>query len=113
MPLPTRRGRAQGAYRATRQSSQRDDQLARAPAIAQRGNRFGGAFEGEGRADLRRDLALGPPAEQLVDVRSIAPGLARGERAPKDAADVAALEQGEVERELRDARGKADDEGTT
>ena len=37
-------------------------------------------------------------------------GIAGGEGAPEDAADVAALEQGEVERQLRDAGGEADDE---
>src|SRR5271165_1105684 len=38
------------------------------------------------------------------------PGLARGEFSPEDADDLATLEQGQIERQLGDARGKADDE---
>src|SRR3546814_16848012 len=41
---------------------------------------------------------------------AVARRLARDESAPEDARDVAALEQGQVERQARDARREADDQ---
>src|SRR3546814_3906621 len=48
--------------------------------------------------------------EQSRDIGAVAGRFARDECAPEDAGDVAALEQGQVERQARDAGVKADDQ---
>ena len=73
--------------------------------------RLAGALERQRRVDRGAQLALGDPREQLLAVRAVLRGLAHRERAPEHADDLAALEQHEVERNLRDvAGGEADDE---
>src|SRR3546814_15743683 len=72
--------------------------------------RSAAVFEAEALRDARLDLALFPQLEQPRDISAVARRLARDESAPEDARDVAALEQGQVERQARDARGEADDQ---
>src|SRR5204863_8764256 len=63
------------------------------------------------RIDRRGQLAFRDPREDLFGVRAIARRLAHRERAPEHADDLAALQQYEIERDLRDvARGEADHE---
>src|SRR5580765_525004 len=109
MPLP-RRSSAPFGWRANRQASKCHHQLSDGLAVTKRFDRLAGAIQRIGRADLGRDLVLAPPAEQLFDVLGVSLRVASHERAPEDSAYVAALEQGEVERKLRDARRESDDE---
>src|SRR3546814_5660675 len=64
--------------------------------------RSAAVFEAEALRDARLDLALFPQLEQPRDISAVARRLARDESAPEDARDVAALEQGQVERQARD-----------
>src|SRR6476646_4911810 len=80
---------------------QRHHDLADRAPVAERGDRLAAPFQREGRADLRRDPSLVPPPEQGFDVLGVALRVTGGERAPEYAAHVAALEQSEVERQLR------------
>src|SRR3546814_5264031 len=86
-----------------------DDQLADRRPVAELGNRLAAVFEAEALGDARLDLALFPQLEQPRDISAVALGFTRDESAPEDARDVAALEQGQVERQARDARREADD----
>src|SRR5690606_1838287 len=61
------------------------------------------------RADERPKLALGAPGSELREVPLVALRLARRERSPEHADDLAALEQDEVDRKLRDAAGREAD----
>src|SRR3546814_4851559 len=72
--------------------------------------RSAAVFEAEALRDARLDLALFPQLEQPRDISAVARRLARDERAPEDARDVASLEQGQVARQARDARREADDQ---
>src|SRR4051812_13639643 len=106
---PSAKHRANCRTPSPRRSSRRSDRYDELPdrlAVAQRGDCVPPALERIGRADLRRDLAFGPPAEQLFDMRRITLRIARSKRSPEHAAHVAALEQGQVERELGDTRGE-------
>ena len=58
---------------------------------------------------MRRELALGGPAHELGHVGLMALRIALDERAPEHADDVAALEQREIERNLRDLAGRKAD----
>src|SRR3546814_8486736 len=91
-------------------SSDGDDQFADRGAVAGLGDRLAAVFEAEAFGDARADLALFPQLEQPRDIGAVAHRLARDESAPEDARNVAALEQGQVERQARNARGEADDE---
>src|SRR5690348_4512447 len=93
---------AQSCSRATSTGSKRHHQLADGAAIAECGDGLTGALERIGAADSRSDVALAPPAEQLLDMRRVALGVAREKPAPEHAAHVAALEQSQVERQPRD-----------
>src|SRR6185437_12037951 len=110
---PPRTMRVRSGCRATRQDSQGHHQLADRLAIAKLGDRFAGALQGIGCADFRRDSPLLPPAEQLLHVLGIALRLAREKAAPEHAANVTALEESEVQRELCNTRREADDEEAT
>src|SRR6185312_10583671 len=101
--------RVRSGCRATRQHSQGHHQLADRIAIAKLRDRFAGVLQGIGCTDFRRDSPLPPPAEQLLHVLGIALRLAREKAAPEHAANVTALEESEVQRELCDTRRKADD----
>src|SRR3546814_9353899 len=90
--------------------SDRNHQLADRAAVAELGDRLAAVGEREAFGDARSDLALLPQLEQPRDIGAVALRLARDEGAPEDAGDVAALEQRQVERQARDARGEADDE---
>src|SRR5690606_18528689 len=74
------------------------------------GDRLAAVGETEAFGDARADLALLPQLEQPRDIGAVARRLTCDEGTPEDARDVAALEQGQVERQARDARGEADDE---
>src|SRR4051812_28022110 len=82
---------------------ERHHQFADRFAVAQSSDRLAAVLERIGRADLRRDLAFPPPAEQLFDMRRVALGVARDEPAPEHTAHVAALQQRQVERQPGDA----------
>src|SRR3954468_20367736 len=59
--------------------------------------------------DVAGELALGGPARELVEARAIALGLALHPFAEIDADHLAAFEQGEIERQLRDLAGREAD----
>ena len=89
-------------------SLHRDDELADRAAAFELGDRFVRLVEGVGFADQRGDLAILPQLLQLGDVGGVLLRLARGEGAPEHAANIAAFQQGEVERHLGDARRETD-----
>lgn len=85
-------------------------QLADCAARAEFGDGLAAVLEGEGFADVRVDAAFFPQAEEVIDMRGVRLGIAGGEGAPENAADVAAFQQCQVEREFWNAGGEADDE---
>jgi hypothetical protein len=91
-----KRAHVQSGFQSSLEASKRHHQLTDGPAVPKRGDRFTGALQRIGRADLRRDLAFVPPAEQLLDMRGIGFRVARREGSPEYAADVAALQQRQV-----------------
>src|SRR5882762_6514436 len=73
--------------------------------------RVGGALQRVASAHQRLDLPRAQPRRELPQVRRVAIALPPRELAPENAHDSAALEQRQVERDLRDlARGEADHE---
>src|SRR5438552_10585515 len=105
-----RKRRATFGWRASREESKRHHELADGPAVTERGDRLAGPLQRIGRADLWRDLVFAPPAEQPLNMIGVALRLAGDEPAPEHAAHIAALEQGQVEREFCDSSREADDE---
>src|SRR5437870_3752701 len=89
---------------------ERDYELPDDASFSDRLDRFACPFQWIGRTDFRRDHSLPPQFEQRLDVSGIRLRVARGESSPEDAADVAALQQSQVERESRNAGRKADNE---
>src|SRR5689334_17294461 len=100
--------RARFGRHASRQASKRHYQLAHRLAVAEGRDRFAGVFERIGRADPRGDLALRPPAKELLDMGGVRLGISCRKGAPEDTADITTLEEGEVEREPGDAGREAD-----
>ena len=59
---------------------------------------------------MRPDLAGGVEGQQLLDVFGVFSRIARRESAPEDADDLAGLQQGQVQRNLRNTRRETDDQ---
>src|SRR5882757_248247 len=80
-------------------SSHRQDDLAGRLAREQRIHRLGALLQGKAHGDVRLELALVVPGEQLVEILARLDGFARAPSAIEDAAHVAALEQRQVGRQ--------------
>src|SRR5262249_28500841 len=94
--------------------SRRHDYLAHHLASGQRLERLRRLSERIDAVDVTRELAVGGPAGELRHAGAIAFAFAADPIAEIDAEHVTALEQREVERQLRNlAGGEADDEVTT
>src|SRR6201997_5259982 len=87
-----------------------DDELAARLARAEPGDRLHSPLQREALGDRRLDAALEIERHQRRDIGGMLPGLACGELSPEHSDDLATLEQGQIERQLRDTGGKADDE---
>src|SRR5215216_83298 len=85
------------------------DYLAHRLAAGEYLQRFGGLRQRKGAVDMRGDLAFRSPLHELFQVGAVLLRVDPGPSAPEHAADIAALEQREVERHLRNVtRGEAD-----
>src|SRR5438046_5008859 len=87
-----------------------DDDLAARIARTEPRDRVHSPLQREALGDRRLDAAVEIERHERRDIGGMLPGLARGELSPEHTDDLATLEQGEIERQLRDTGGKADDE---
>src|SRR3954467_5550138 len=90
--------------------SNRQNDLADGPAPVEHGGGVRRALERKRRVDARVQLALRDPAQDVLHVAAVPVGIALHGFAPEHADRRHALEQQQVQRDLRDlARRKADD----
>src|SRR5256885_15108716 len=86
-----------------------DDDLAARSARTEPRDRVHSPLQREALGDRRLDAALEIQRHERRDIGGMLPGLARGELSPEHTDDLATLEQGEIERQLRVTGGKTAD----